>query len=290
MYAYSNLRSTRNDSGGNFRTAELKENRSTAIINNPNGSGNFLTAIDRFAIEHAVLPLFQHHEGSDLKIRITDQNGANEQIETIDFSPYIDSNGFGYSYFDFLRALNTALSGLTLTGNLSFKLSSDSHLIITSDDSFNTNHRLYVNILWLSNFGFDYEGLHDLTKEYYRIFLNDGDNKSLENMNALSPVDKLILTSNLSVHPESTTVDGEFSKSKSVILTDYQVKGTNPYMIHSIHYTALDGQYRLQTLNGHVTDTYDVKFKFTDFSGKEYDLKILNTGKLDMKIMFKKAE
>lgn len=290
MYAYSNLRSIRNNTGGNFRSAELKENRSSAIINNPNGKGNYLTAIDRFAIEHAVLPLFQVHDGLEFKIRITDQNGANEQDETVDLSPYIDSDGFGYSYFDFLRALNSSLSGFTITGNLSFKLSSDQHLIINTNDTFNTNHRLYVNILWLSSFGFDYEGLHDLTKEYYRIFLNDGDNKSLENINTLSPVDKLILTSNLSVHPESTTVDGEFSKSKSVILTDYQVKGTNPYMIHSIHYTALDGQYRLQSLNGHVTDTYDVQFKFTDFSGKEYNLKMLNTGKLDMKIMFKKAE
>lgn len=292
-YIYVNTQ-VKNQSDTPLR-AVCKVRRATPILPETGGLVKFdkwLSSIDRFYISGAILPLFK--AVGDYTISITDGNTTESQ--NVAFT--LDSNNFLYDYHQFAEDINTTFDALSTTLGIN---QADIPVITFNDDTnkftINTtaNFRGTYNIIFDNNLYFclnTFRTEQTAIDENTLILLEDAETQHSNTLENLSPVNKILLVSNMPLRgelmPSSISPDSQALSSVNLnIITDFKYYQESNTKLNSIIFNA-NASHRYHTLISTLNFTsFDVEFYWVDRDNNNYALNLAPIqGMCEAKIMF----
>lgn len=297
-YVFINLES-RNTTSNNAIVSMVQE-RNPYILER---TGNYLVAVDRFAVHRCILPIYEDND--TLTIKMVRKSDLVEKTADLDFSSVVDTNNMLWSYSTFFNVFKVAMADVVsqfslpetevpyLSINLSTNIVSlvyDEGLAWATD--YVNDYIIYFNNPLRAMFPFDYSSLQ-FEQDWYDPSVVDGANSiTTFEEHSMNPIQTIIIeASGLPVIYEYTTNENSIVSENSVpILTDFEVSSQVYHPINNITYSATTGgMYRFHSMEDvRLFKKLTLNYKYRTISGKIFDLYVIPTGGCSTKLVFKR--
>lgn len=257
-----------------------------------NRTHEYLVSVDRFYCHGIRLPVFQLPNNYDLTISIqTIIGGATTNTNLTSATSQF------YNYQDLVTLLQTAItSGATAHGvavidipviTFSDTSSNYSLFTITTTANFRALYRLGMNAPL-------YKMLNTFpatTTDYNTYYLTITANSTLQpesTINMLSPVSKLLITTNMPVKqeliPNPIGFDFTISQNAKPILTDFKMTASNASTYFDIQFTTTE--YRYISLLSGDWNRFDIEMRWQDYENVDYPIYLDLGSVIEIKLLF----
>lgn len=269
--------------------AVLDIKRSSPPVSN---SRSWLLSMDRYALQ-ARVPLFDPAMGV-FSITFKNISTSAETTQVVNFSAVSSSDGYIHQYYDFLTALNTALSALCTTLSIADvpTMSLDTSLkrfTVNTVSAFRSAYKL----------GFNYP-LYRLFNSFpaergsvnYLYLASDSVTQWTSTLEYISPVRKIqLVASGLPIKKELTPAPvgtDQVSARSEPILTDYAYFHDQLTDQITVVYNA-DGNHRYCNMDGRIDDgsSFSVEFQWVDYNNVSHEIWLYEDDYADIKMKFR---
>lgn len=286
QFQYVNL-SSHYDSTQNYHRTELDFNSTESLL--PHNE-NSLVSVERFLLRKVRLPLFEVPT-RPWAVRGTSLSGT--ELDLTSFGGgIVDSDGFGYSYYDFVIALRNALLAedvitasdhlvLDTQGRIYFELTGTASVV-----EFNSQLVTDLNI-------FHYNDFVQPTQEWYQLTVQPdlqtgGGNDAFQSFGSVTdlfPVDSIIFRSDsLPIEREKLNVGSGATSRTIASITDFQL--TQPESLSCINTVSfITNMRRYHSLAGEIGDNFDIFVEFQSVNGKRRVLETASGGSSSIKLL-----
>lgn len=286
QFQYLNI-SNHYDSSRNYHPTVVEFNSTESLMSH---NDHTRISMERFLLKRVRLPLFEQPP-TPWAVRGSSLNGT--ELDLTSFGGgIIDSNGYGYSYMDFVISLRNALLAEDV-------ITASDHLVLGEDgriyfEQTGTATTVEFNSQLANDLGiFHFNDFHDPNQEWYQLTIqpdlatgagNDA-YQSFDSVAVLFPVSKLIFVSQeLPVVRERLNVGTTASNESISTITDFQLVGlTNLSPINTIAFNVDTRRYH--AIIGAIENKFTIRVDFQSTSGLRAPLLTASGGSSDLKLL-----
>ena len=253
-------------------------------------------SVEMFHLHKVRIPLFKP-SFVNYKVGILNTTTNVTEFRDVDFSSFVEDDGFMYDYRDVATAINETINYICDTTlsipaldiptfnfnkqNLRFEINSTSNFRDDYAIVFNDDLRTDFN-------SFEFDRLDD---EYEMIVLSgDVETQDSGTIEFLSPIARIVLESqNLPVAFELMPPDNSnttISKNSSVFITDYKYIQKNNQDIQSILFESKSTDHRFHNVLQNNFSSFNLFFTMYDYKNNKYPLKLLPQSIVQIKLLF----
>lgn len=286
QFQYVNL-STHYDGTQDFHRTTLDFNSTESLLPHDDHS---LVSVERFLLRKVRLPLF---EVPPRPWAVRGDSISGTELDLTSFGGgIVDSDGFGYSYYDFVIALRNALLAenvITASDHLTLDTAGRIYFVLTGTATtveFNSQLATDLNIFHFNEF-------QDPSQDWYQLTvqpdLETGSSQdafqSFGRVTDLFPVDSIIFRSDsLPIEREKLNVGSGATSRTIASITDFQL--TQPDSLSSINTISfITNLRRYHSLIGKISDNFNIFVEFQSVNGKRRVLETASGGSSSIKIL-----
>lgn len=281
--------------GANKENVIFNIERQNNILDN--AEKDYLLSVEMFHLHAVRIPLFKPSQRS-YNLGVTDVGTGDTFYRDVDFSSFVEDDGFMYDYRDVATAINEALYAICNTdlsvpvgdipeftfnkSNLRFEVKSNSTFRSGYEILFNDDLRVDFN-------SFEFDRIDDI---YEMIVLSDDvETQDSGTLEFLSPISRIVLESQglpvkFELLPPQNGSINTISNNSAVFITDYKYVQKNNQDIQSILFESKSTDQRYHNVKNTLFSKFSLFFTLYDYENNKYPLTLLPQSRIQIKLMF----
>nr|CAI9421346.1 penton [Cafeteriavirus-dependent mavirus]CAI9421404.1 penton [Cafeteriavirus-dependent mavirus] len=260
---------------------------------------NYLLIVEEFHLHKIRLPLFKP-AGHDYQVGIFNRSPDEIMgVREVDFSTFVDEDGYMYDYVDVGTAINETLAGLCggIIGEEDIPVFSfnkhSKKFEITTTENFRNGHFIMFNDdmrVDFNSFEFD-----DIDEEYSLVILNeDVETQDASTLEFLTPISHIVIESNdLPVSYEllpSISKNTTISDNTGVFLTNYKYLQQNNQDYNSILFRVENSSNKYHNILQTNFNRFNLSFTIYDYDNEKHPLTLLPQTVIQLKLLFESID